>query len=378
VSACDPCLRRALLVAVLAARIAALLDRPRKRVGGLLALPEPELAAVAAGDRAEVVLEQLDARDLADDRERCARAGVAPLCRHSGEYPPALRELADAPAVLFVAGRSEALAALRDEPPVAIVGTRSPTPYGTEVAYALGRGLGVARLPVVSGLALGIDATAHRGCLDGGGLAVAVLACGPDLAYPRRHRGLHARVRAEGAVVSELPPGMRPFRWSFPARNRIMAGLSRMTIVVEAASPSGSLITTEFAKDLGRSVGAVPGRVTSRVARGTNELLRDGAVPITGPGDVLDELYGVGVRRTPPGADARPEEQGSEPHEPWLRDVLAAAERHDSVAAIAAESALTTARARAALTRLEAGGHLVRGELGGWERPLRSTYPGGP
>ena len=97
------------------------------------------------------------------------------------------------------------------------------------MAYALGRGLGAAGVTVVSGLALGIDATAHRGCLDGGGLPVAVLACGPDVVYPRRHRRLHERVREEGLVLSELPPGTPPFRWSFPARNRIMAGLARMT-----------------------------------------------------------------------------------------------------------------------------------------------------
>ena len=180
-----------------------------------------------------------------------------------------------------------------------VVGTRRASPYGTEVAYALGRGLGAAGVPVISGLALGIDGTAHRGCLDGGGVPVAVVASGPDVVYPRRHRSLHERVRAEGLVLSELPPGTEPYRWSFPARNRIMAGLARVTLVVEAADPSGSLITAEFAKDLGRCVAAVPGRITSSVARGTNNLLKDGATPISGTEDVLDELFGVGVRRVP-------------------------------------------------------------------------------
>ena len=190
---------------------------------------------------------------------------------------------------------------------MAIVGTRNPSPYGREVAHSLGRGLGAAGVPVVSGLALGIDATAHRGCLAGGGLPVAVLACGPDVAYPRRHRALHRDVCARGAVLSELPPGVQPFRWSFPARNRIMAGLARMTVVVEAADPSGSLITSDFARDLGRSVAAVPGHVTARMARGTNGLLRDGAVPVTGPADVLDELFGAGVRHVrPDGRRRRP------------------------------------------------------------------------
>ena len=128
---------------------------------------------------------------------------------------------------------------------------------------------------------------------------MAVLACGPDVVYPRRHRGLHERVRESGLVLSELPPGTEPYRWSFPARNRIMAGLAGLTLVVEAADPSGSLITADFAKDLGRCVAAVPGRVTSSVAQGTNSLLREGAAAITGTDDVLDELFGVGVRRAP-------------------------------------------------------------------------------
>ena len=250
---------------------------------------------------------------------------------------------------------------LRAEPAVAVVGTRRPSPYGTEVAYALGRGLGASGVPVVSGLALGIDGTAHRGCLDGGGVPVAVLACGPDVVYPRRHHSLHRRVRDAGIVLSELPPGTEPFLWSFPARNRIMAGLARMTVVVEAAQPSGSLITSDFARDLGRSVAAVPGRVTSSIARGTNALLRDGAVPITGTVDVLDELFGVGVRRPPSMAVPLPDD-------PLLRAVLAAAEKTSSVEAIAAATGAGASEVRAALGRLEIEGHLVRRDLGGWER----------
>lgn len=375
-SACDPCLRRAVLVAMLAARIAGLLDRPTGRTSGLLALPEAELVAAVAGrgQRAESVLEALEARDMRADRRACDQAGVAPVCRHSEAYPPLLEELTDAPAVLFVTGRAEALATLREEPSVAIVGTRNPSPYGREVAHALGRGLGAAGVPVVSGLALGIDATAHRGCLAGAGLPVAVLACGPDVAYPRRHHALHREVRRHGLVVSELPPGTRPFRWSFPARNRIMAGLARMTVVVEAADPSGSLITSDFARDLGRSVAAVPGHVTSRVARGTNGLLRDGAVPITGPEDVLDELFGAGARQVPPAAEAPP----PEPDDALLRRVLGAAERNQSVGAIAAETGTSVATARAALGRLESEGYLVRRDLGGWERALGGAIaPGG-
>jgi DNA processing protein len=364
-TACDACLRRALLVALLAARIASVLDRPDSRVRGLLALPEDEFVGAVARDRADDVIQALDRRDLDVDRADFRDAGVATVCRHSPSYPALVTELADPPAVLFASGRMEALDALAEEPAVAIVGTRRPSPYGTEVAYSLGRGLGAAGVPVVSGLALGIDATAHRGCLAAGGLPVAVLACGPDVAYPRRHRALHREVRERGLVLAELPPGMHPFRWSFPARNRIMAGLARMTVVVEAADPSGSLITSDFARDLGRSVAAVPGQVTSRVARGTNGLLRDGAVPITKPEDVLDELFGVGMRQVPPEVA-----RADEPPDALLAKVLAAAERHDSIAAVCAEARAGPAEVRAALGRLEAEGYLVRRDLGGWERVL--------
>jgi DNA processing protein len=362
---CEHCLRRAFLIAALAPRIAGLLDRPSARVAGLLALSEPDLLAAVAGSHAERLLEDLDRVDLGAERERFGDAGVLAVCRHSRAYPPLLLELGDPPAVLFALGSLEALDTLRREPAVAIVGTRNPSAYGTEVACALGRGLGAAGVPVVSGLALGIDATAHRGCLDGKGMPVAVLACGPDVVYPRRHRRLHERVREGGLVMAELPPGTEPFRWSFPARNRIMAGLARMTVVVEAADPSGSLITTDFARDLGRSVAAVPGRVTSRVARGTNGLLRDGAVPITGAEDVLDELFGAGVRQVPSAETALPE-----PDDPRLARVLGAAERLGSVASIADAVKLSSAETRAALGRLEAEGYLVRRDLGGWERTL--------
>ena len=366
--ACDPCLRRSFLIGRLAPRIAGLLDRPRARVAGLLALSEADLLAAVAGPHAERLLEELDNLDLGDERERLADRGVSAFCRHSRAFPPLLLELGDPPAALFALGRLETLEALRHEPDVAIVGTRNPSPYGREVAYSLGRGLGAAGVPVVSGLALGIDATAHRGCLAGNGVPVAVLACGPDVVYPRRHRRLHERVQESGLVLSELPPGTQPFRWSFPARNRIMAGLARMTVVVEAAEPSGSLITTDFARDLGRSVAAVPGRVTSRVARGTNGLLRDGAVPITGAEDVLDELFGAGMRSVPSQEATRPD-----PDDPRLARVLEAAERMSSVGAIAAALNLDSAETRAALGRLEAEGWLVRRDLGGWERTL-----GGP
>jgi len=362
IDACDACLRRAFLLAYLAPRIAGLLGAGDRRAHGLLALPEDALLKATAGKRLGEALGFLESLEVDRRREGLAAGGHVAVCRHAQPYPPLLHELADPPAVLFGAGRAEVLALLADEPAVTVVGTRRASPYGTEVAYALGRGLGAAGVPVVSGLALGVDGTAHRGCLDGGGVPVAVVASGADVIYPRRHRSLYERVRDTGLVLAELPPGTEPYRWSFPARNRIMAGLAQVTLVVEAADPSGSLITAEFAKDLGRCVAAVPGRVTSSVARGTNNLLKDGATPISGTEDVLDELFGVGARVAPESGRARV------PPEPALAGVLEAAEGGDSVEAIARATGKTAAETRAALGRLEAEGFLVRRDLGGWER----------
>lgn len=362
IDACDPCLRRAFLVSHLAPRIAGLLGSADRKATGLLALSEAELLAAAAGRRVQQALDFLEALDTDRERERLICGGFVAVCRHAGGFPPLVCELTDPPAVLFGVGRADVLLKLAEAPAVTIVGTRRASPYGTEVAYALGRGLGAAGVPVVSGLALGIDGTAHRGCLDGGGTPVAVVACGPDVVYPRRHRNLHERVRDAGLVLAELPPGSEPFRWSFPARNRIMAGLARMTLVVEAADPSGSLITAEFAKDLGRCVAAVPGRITSSVARGTNDLLKDGATPIRGTEDVLDELFGVGMRPAVAAGTV------PEPEDPVLARVLEAADGCDSVESVATATRLSVSETRAALGRLEADGFIARSDLGGWER----------
>jgi DNA processing protein len=359
--ACEHCLRRSFLVARLAPRIARLLQRPGRPARGLLGLDEEELIAAIAG-RAEA-----DARGFLErfaHGEALARveaAGVLAACRHSHGYPGALAGLDDPPAVLYARGAG-GLAALESEPAVAVVGARRASPYGLELAYSLGRGLGAAGVSVVSGLALGVDAAAHRGCLDGGGAAVAVLACGPDVVYPRQHRRLYERLLATGVVLSEMPPGTPPFRWAFPARNRLMAGLARMTVVVEAAERSGSLITAEFAQDLGRAVGAVPGRVTSRTAAGSNALLQDGAEVVVGAQDVLDELFGAGARTV--------EEPKAERLEPSLRAVLDAIEGGAGAEGIARACELSAREVRVALARLEASGHVRRDRLGGYERAV--------
>jgi DNA processing protein len=366
VSACDGCLRRAELIGLLAPQIGDRVRRPAERTRLLLALPDRDLVRAVSTGTADALLAQIARFDAAALRARTAAAGLEAVCRHDGAYPTGLSELEDAPRVLFVRGDVGALRDVDTTPAVAIVGGRQASTYALEVALELGRALAVAGVPVVSGLALGVDAAAHRGTLGGRGRAIAVLASGADVPYPRRHRDLYERIAASGAVVSEMPPGTPAKKWAFPARNRIMAGLARMTVVVEAADPSGSLITSDFARDLGRSVAAVPGRVTSQIARGTNGLLRDGAIPITRTEDILDELFGVGARPVAP-APPRPP---PEPSDPLLRRVLRAAESHDSPTAIATAAGATVAQTRAALGRLESEGWLVRRDLAGWQRAL--------
>jgi DNA processing protein len=209
------------------------------------------------------------------------------LKRHDRAFPQLLRELHDPPRQLYLrGGPAEVLAG----PAVAIVGARSCSSYGAHVARQLARELGGAGVLVVSGLARGVDGEAHRGALESGGKTVAVLGCGIDRDYPRRHSELAGRIEASGAIVSEYPPGTEPAPWRFPARNRIVAGLSLATVVVEARARSGALITADFALELGREVFAVPGEITAALSAGTNDLLRQGAAPLLTARDVLDAL----------------------------------------------------------------------------------------
>jgi DNA processing protein len=206
--------------------------------------------------------------------------------RRDRAYPALLHELHDPPAELFVRGALDALT----EPGVAVVGARSCSAYGAQVARSLARELARAGVVVVSGLARGVDGEAHRGALEGAGRTVAVLGCGIDRDYPRSHGELARRIVSSGTIVSEYPPGVEPAPWRFPARNRIIAALALATVVVEARERSGALITADFALELGRDVFAVPGEITSALSVGTNDLLRQGAAPLTTARDVLDAL----------------------------------------------------------------------------------------
>jgi len=361
-SACPGCLRRPFLLQALAGFIERVATGDvGSRSPELLALDDEALARAVApqdGDRILAQVGRLGERRL---RDEVARAGCWATCMHDAGYPQALHDANDAPRALVGKGDPERLAELGRDGAVTVVGARRASGYGRQVARELGHDLAVAGISVVSGMAYGIDGAAHRGAVEVGP-TIAVLGSGADVAYPAAHRGLHRRIVAEGVVVSELAPGMTPWRWTFPARNRIMAALARLTIVVEGAARSGSLITAQQASDLGRDVGAVPGPVTSRASAGPNELLAGGAHVIRGAQDVLDLMLGPGVaevRRTGP------------PLEPDLAASLRALERgRVSPDALAADLGLSGPAAAAALTQLELLGYVECSPLGRYARTL--------
>jgi len=236
---------------------------------GTVEVPEhARLAAtVSAGDRLEQLAEQ----------------GIAVVLRE--EMPPHLAGLPDCPDLLFVRG------VLPTRPGIAVVGSRRATAYGMRLANVYGRGLAEANWPVVSGLARGIDGSAHRGVVDAGGCAIAVLGCGPDVWYPKEHRALGERVvETGGAIVTEYPPGTPPNGWRFPPRNRVISGLSAVVVVVEAARTGGALITARTALMQGREIFAVPGDIDRLTSEGCNLLIRDGALPVLDASDLIEAV----------------------------------------------------------------------------------------
>jgi DNA processing protein len=222
--------------------------------------------------------------------QRLAAAGLRFVGRGAAVFPALLRSIHDPPPGLFVRGAADV--ELLSRPAVAVVGARACSGYGAAVARSLARDLGAAGLVVVSGLARGVDAEAHRGALEAGGTTVAVLGCGIDRDYPAAHRELARRIAETGLIVSEYAPGVEPAPWRFPARNRVVAGLCAATVVVEARERSGALITADLALEEGREVFAVPGEITSSLSAGTNDLLKLGASPLTSAADVLS-CFGI-------------------------------------------------------------------------------------
>ncbi|MBM3787807.1 MAG: DNA-protecting protein DprA [Acidobacteria bacterium] len=224
--------------------------------------------------------------DAVDQQNRMKAASATLVNFHSPEYPDLLRSIIDPPLLLFARGDLTLLS----HPGIAIVGTRKPTPYGVAVAEKFGGELAAAGLNVVSGMARGIDTCAHKAALNTGGRTTAVFGCGVDMTYPAENRKLHETIAAQGLVVSEFPMGAPAYPQNFPIRNRIVAGMTVGTLVVEGAQYSGSAITARLAMEEGRELFAVPGNITSQASWGPNLLIRQGAKLVTTPSDVLDEL----------------------------------------------------------------------------------------
>jgi DNA processing protein len=355
-NACPECLRRSWLLGALAKQL-----RYRGRD------PERLLALLELSDEALVQAVGADERDSLRERHRRfsptqmpTATGVEPICRHDPRYPRALAAatgagVGGAPQMLHVAGGIARLRDLLAEPAVAIVGTRTASDYGMEVAHGLARGLAAAGVTVVSGLAEGIPAAAHAGALEAQGPTVTVMPSGVDVCYPATRRALFRRLQASACAVSELPCGCRPGSWAHAARTRIVTALAAMVIVVEASERPIELLGAYLAWATGRTVAAVPGRVTAPGARGPHTLLMRGAQLVRDPQDALDALYGVGVRQAP---SQRPE------LEPRLRAVLEqVGAGRDTLAKLTARGA-PAQDTLVAFAELELLGAIARGDGG--------------
>jgi DNA processing protein len=285
------------LTAALLKRFGSAAGALRASVGQLREVPH------IGGKLAEDLHRAMRAADPSAELELVERHGVQLLALGTAAYPAALAEIEDPPHLLYVRGTIES----RDAKAVALVGSRSCTSYGRRVAERLAAGLAQKGYTIVSGLARGIDGAAHRAALKAGGRTLAVLAGGLSRIYPPEHADLAQQVQAAGALISEAAMMMEPLATLFPGRNRIISGLSRGVVVVEAAERSGALLTAQHALEQGRPVFAVPGPVDSPASGGTHQLIRQGAILVRGVEDVLEELEGVAAAVAPKAAPPPPE-----------------------------------------------------------------------
>lgn len=239
--------------------------------------------------RAEAIRNFSGFNAIEESVKKLEKQGILPVTLNSDIYPEMLREIPDAPLVLYIKGEPQK----DDRYALAVVGSRKPTPYGVSVAMTMASELSAMGFTVVSGLARGIDTGAHIGAVRAGGRSIAVLGSGIDVPYPPENKGLIERIAQSGYVVSEFPPGTGPNRENFPRRNRIISGLSMGVLVVEAAEGSGALITADHALDQGKEVFSIPGNINSPVSKGTNELIRKGAKIVVTAEDIIEELAPV-------------------------------------------------------------------------------------
>jgi DNA processing protein len=332
------------------------------------------IAGREAGRARETGTCELDAEKVL---ERAGRLGMAIVGRGLPGYPVALLQLVDPPPVLFLRGRLETL----DRPALTVVGSRKATSAGRRFAGELGEVLSAAGVAVASGLALGIDAAAHRGALGGPGATIGVLASGLDEVHPRSHRRLQERIAGEGLLVSEFPPGEEVRPHHFPRRNRILAALGRAVVVVEAGARSGALITVDHALDLGLRVFSVPGSIEYDQSRGSNALLRDGAECLGEPLDIFrigddsselplfpDEIRARALGRAAGAVRQDPDDPGQADEAEALTLLLGSDPR--STESLQRSSGLPAVELMRRLSELEMGGVAVRTE-GGWRLAAR-------
>ncbi len=321
-----------------------------RQLADRLGIPPPEQPSAIAA-----------ARDWAGKAlQRAAKAGLIAIPISDPAYPPWLRQIVDPPIVLWVKGTLADLTT----PAIAVVGSRHATPTGLALGRQLAEGLAEAGFTIVSGLARGVDGVSHEGALAVGGKTLGVLGCGADVIYPSEHRDLTARVAASGGVLSELPPGTTPQPHYFPLRNRIISGLSRAVVVIEASDRSGSLITARMALEQGRDVLAVPGNVLSGRNRGCHALIKDGARLVETVGDVLDELGWAKTEQKQANLVGKPLETNALGSH--LESRMAVGETYDADS-LAGLMGWAPSQLLAELAALEIRGRLIR-VPGGWVR----------
>jgi DNA processing protein len=330
---------------------AAVLGATRAQLGTVI----PD--AVAARVQAPV-----DAETLAAIRAWLTEAGHEIIAWDDEDYPRSLLDLGHAPVALYFVGRRELL----NRPALAIVGSRNATAQGKENARAFARTLSDAGLTIVSGLAVGVDTAAHDGALEGVGSTVAVVGTGLDRVYPAVNRELAHRIAEQGALISEFPPGTPPMEKNFPRRNRLISGLARGVLVVEAALSSGSLITARYAGEQGREVFAIPGSIHSTLSKGCHKLIRDGAKLVETAQDVLEEL-GMGTAVAAPVSTAASPAAAAE-------SALLSALGDDPADAdtLIARTGMASDALTAMLTALELDGQIAALPGGSWQRVHRS------
>ncbi|MGE5358867.1 MAG: DNA-processing protein DprA [Bacteroidales bacterium] len=301
-------------------------------------------------------------RDAARALQRAEDRNVRLTVWTDSDYPPLLTHIFDPPLVLWVRGSFPLGRAA-----VAVVGSRVASPYGEQAASRLGYELASRGVVVVSGMARGIDAAAHRGALSGAGATIAVLGCGPDVIYPPEHAALADEILRSGAILSEYPPGAPPTKWNFPRRNRIISGLARGVVIVEASQRSGALITANCALEQGREVMAVPGNVLSERHRGSHTLLKAGASLVESAQDVFDLLHIAGDAVVDP------------PVSPGARPLLAALDEDDArdLDSVAERVRMPIAELLPRLLELELQGFVRRMPGGRFLRASRIPAKGG-